>query len=445
MSKLKTYTFLFIFLPLISFGQAKVTLNDISKIKLVDGFGGFGVSSRTDYEVVNENGQWVSYLIHEKSQHPAKPKPGEKIPGYQLIKIDSTEHKLIKTLREDSIRSFLTSISVINPKFDPANLGITVGRLTRQINEKYFAQKAENARIFDSFFDSKKKLYKIITDMQNEWWTDDNPYNTIIIYQKNGDSTKIETRRENDYMLPWKINNTETYDIAINQFFIYATFLKNHRMGGAFFLQHFYDLVDFNYARFALGIDYWRKHAPENVKYIEQYGDIVKVIGDVKPGVISIHPKGLDKRITVGGFIDMMNKSQIERLCRFATDTLSVFFKNKCFVIDSCMAKEGCSVNFPDNYGEAFKRPFFIPGHDYLKELNLDQSKFILFNISVGPQLRDFWTALPDGNFLLTDYFDDYPIGVLPAYIKTDGYKHAKLVFKVFSAEGKLLKSYYDP
>jgi len=427
-------TLIFSLFFIFGFAQVKVSLNEIDRILFTEGNGGFGGYEETDYAILHESNRWVSYQIHQKID----------LMGPRRENVDSAQHQLIKVISEDSILAFLQTIAIIKPKFNAASLGITVGSITSQINEKYFRNKSEKAKIFDSFFDTPGKLYPIINGLQRNDIMDFFVSCGINIVKKDGDTLKLYTREQPDFMLPWKINGIKTYDIGISKFFVYATNVNNRTISGAGFVSNFYESVEYKYARDAFGRIFWKETAPENVKYLEQYFDIVSVNGGDKYSPFLLHPKEFNQHVLIGGTVDIQDKRQIERLCRLTTDTLRTFFVNKAFMIDSCFAKNGCKISFPDNYGELYKKPFVMMGNNYLDQLEVDQSKFILFSISLGERIQDNWVALPDGTFLLTAYLDDYAIGVIPAYIKKDGVKRRKFVFKVFSANGGLLRSYGD-
>jgi hypothetical protein len=336
----------------------------------------------------------------------------------------------------------LRSIGKIKPRFNPADLNLSIPKLTQQIDTAYLkGMDAKRVQLFNSFFDSPAKLYHLLDTIQYDSWTDYNPYSVMEIVKKQGDTVKLITTAQTEYMLPWRVNNVPTYDVNINQFFINATGVIHHKLAGERVYRSIYDYADFLYARDAFERLRWQELAPENFKYIRQHFNIIKADRyNADSSTYSFNPIKLNKHIIINGVLHIAKKDELMRLTRFAEDTLTTFLKSPAFMIDSCMAKPGCTIAFLNRSGHSFRGYYSWnnqKAEDYLKKLDARQMWW--FTIKAGERREDNWTKLPDGNFAITSYIDDYAVGILPKYIKKDGVKMAKFVFMIFSPDGKLI------
>jgi len=435
-----TFIFLFLISTIgIASAQVNVSINDIAKIHLVDGAGYLSSFFRNDYDLVLRNGQWESYQVREQYQ---RMNPRVRDPKKMIEHGDSVEHRFIKIIPRDSINLLLQAISKIKPRLNPADLHLSIPKLTQQIDTAYLkGMDAKRVRLFNSFFDTPAKLYRLLDTIQHDFWTDDYPYSVMEIVKKQGDTVKVITTAQTQYMMPWRVNDVPTYDLNINQFFINATGVLHHRMAGERIDYSIYDHVDYLYARDAFERLRWQELAPENFKYIRQHFNIIK--GDrynADSSTYSFNPIKLNKHIIINGVLHIAKKDELMRLTRFAEDTLTTFLKSPAFMIDSCMAKPGCTIAFLNRSGHSFRGYYSWnnqKAEDYLKKLDARQMWW--FTIKAGERREDNWTKLPDGNFVITSYIDDYAVGILPKYIKKDGVKMAKFVFMIFSPDGKLI------
>lgn len=421
-----------------TFAQENITINDVAKIHLVDASGYLGGYYQNDYDLVRENGQWKTYQTHEKySRLNGRARDPKKIHESK----DSTEYRLIKAVPEDSINLFLNTLHTIKAKFSPADLQVSIPELTKQVDTGFLKNMDEkHVQLFNSFFNTRAKLYHWLDTLQSDSWTDDGPTAMIEIVKKDGDTIKAVTNIQLDYMLPWTVNGVPDYDVNINRFFLTATNLTNHRMSGKYLSSHLYEYVDYFRARDAFERLRWQETAPENVKYIKQHFSILKVNADNDHSDYIFHPNTLNAHIRVIGNLNIEDRGKLEVLTKYAEDTLKVFLKNRQFMIDSCETKPGCTVSFTNNFGQSFHRYFsqFQKGLDsYLKQFR--QQDLLPFTIKIGERTEDDWIALPDGKFVLIAYVDDHAVGVLPEYIKKDGYQRREFVFMIFSRDGKLI------
>ncbi len=114
-------------------------------------------------------------------------------------------------------------------------------------------------------------------------------------------------------------------------------------------------------------------------------------------------------------------------------------------MIDSCLQKTGCTVNFVNINGQTSHHYFSLSHKDadeYLKKYK--PQDLWTFTIKAGERIEDNWVALPDGKFVLTAYLDNYAVGVSPQYIKNDNIKQRKFVFMLFARDGKLISQNYN-
>ncbi|SDP52768.1 hypothetical protein SAMN05428975_1638 [Mucilaginibacter sp. OK268] len=435
-------TFIFLFLIAttgIASAQVNVSINNIAKIHMVDGASYLGAFFRNDYDLILRNGQWESYQVREQYQ---RMNPRVRDPKKMIEHRDSIEHRFIKTIPQDSINLLLQAISKIKPRLNPVDLHLSIPKLTHQIDTAYLkGMDAKRVRLFNSFFDTPAKLYHLLDTIQHDFWTDDYPYSVMEIVKKQGDTVKVITTAQTQYMMPWRVNDVPTYDLNINKFFINATGVIHHRIAGERINYSIYDHVDYLYARDAFERLRWQELEPENFKYIQQHFNIVKAVNyNNDSSQYFFSPKKLNKHIIIAGILKINKKNQLKALTQFAEDTLASFLKTHAFMIDSCIAKPGCTITFINSNGQALHGYYSWnnqKAEDYLKKLNRQQMWW--FEIDAGERIKDYWTKLPDGNFALTSYIDDYAVGILPKYIKKDGVKMAKFVFMIFSPDGKLI------
>lgn len=423
--------------------QVNVTIGEVKKIHLTDAAGYLASGFQNEYEVVSENGKWQSYQVREKYDRlNSKRKRPEEI----IERKDSVMHRFIKTVAQDTLIRFLNSISIIKPKFVPSDLKVSIPKLRQKIDTSYLKYLTKEKReVFDAFYDSPQKLDHILELLQDESWTDDYPSATIEIIRNSGDTVKVRTTRQVDYMLPWKINGVTSYDVGINHFFMAATGLDDHRMGGKYLPYHFYSTVDYRYAADAFERLRWEEIAPANTAFIKQHFHIIKVKKSNDQSFYSFHPlKIKNKKVRVNGYLKITNNEELKKLVLFAEDTLRRFLQRPAFMMDSCKQKDGCVINFGFSDG-ASNRNYFDMFTPALKAFldKFDKQTLMPFTIYAGERSEDNWIALPDGRYALTEYIDDQAIGVSPKNIIPDGAKQRKFVFMLFDQKGNLLKTPY--
>lgn len=413
--------------------QVNISLNDIAKIHFIDASGYLGGYYSNEYELLRENGQWKTYQTHEKySRLNPRARDIKKIKEYK----DSAEYRFIKIVPEDSVKLFLKTLRAVKSNFSAADLKVSIPEITRQIDTAFLKKEnRKHIKLFNSFFNTPSKLNHWLDTLQTDSWTDDYPTAVIEILKNNGDTTKILTHIQLDYMLPWTVNGAPDYDVNINRFFITATNLSSHRMSGKYLSYHLYSYVNYFRANDAFERLRWQEAVPENFKYIKQHFDILSASRFNESSGYTFHPNALNAHIHVVGRLNIKNRSSLEALTRCAEDTLRVFLKKGGFIIDSCLAKPGCIITFVNEFGKASR---YYPEvlDNYLKEFN----KYDLqpFTVKSGNRKEDYWIGLPNGNFVLA-YTNDYAVGMAPQFIKKGNYTGRKFVFMAFAPDGKLI------
>jgi hypothetical protein len=416
--------------------QVRVTVNEIAKIHFVDGAGYLGGFYRNEYDLMPGRGQWKMYQTRESYSRPVVKRSDSKS---NLLSKDAAIHQFVKNIDQDSVGIFLKSVNRIKRTFNPADLNISIPALIHKIDTAYLKGTSQKKRkIFHSFYNTASKLYRLLDLMQHDSWTDDYPYSVMEIIKKNGDSVKVITTNQLDYMLPWRINNVPTYDVQINRFFLSATNAKNHRMSGNNLSYNLYSNANYLFADDAFERLRWEEISTKNTKYLKQYFDILKIkrIGD--DTWFTIHPKKQSSRILISGMLDISNRSQLIALKQYAGDTLIRLLKNIPFMIDSCLSRKNCTIDFSFNKSRSFYGYGGAEQNDldnYLKKFN--KSDLYPFTIRLGKRTEDNWIAIPKGKFVLTAYVDDYAVGIAPSYIKKDGNQIRKPAFMIFNLAGQ--------
>ena len=423
--------------------QVKVNIGQVKKLHLTDAAGYIFSGYRNEYDVVFEDGKWQTYQIREKYD---RPNANRKKPGEVLERKDSLLHRFVKTVDQDTLNKFLTSLSKVKSKFTASDLKVSIPKLRQKIDTSYLKYLAKDKHaVFHSFYDTPQKLDHILELLQGDGWTDDYPTATIEIIRTSNDTISVITHRQVAYMLPWTINGTTSYDVDINRFFMAATGLYDHRMGGKYLSSQVYSTVQYKYAADALERLRWEESAPANTNYLKRHFQIIKISKSNEESSYSFRPlKIKNDKVRLNGYLKITKTEDLQRMVRYAEDTLGTFLKRPAFMMDSCKLKKGCLINFGFSDGASNHNVFtlFTPElGDFLEKF--DKRTLMPFTIYAGERSEDNWIALPDGRYVLEAYIDDRAIGVPPKYIKPDGVKQRKFVFMVFDQKGNLLKAPY--
>lgn len=425
-----------------NFAQVNLSIGQVKKINITDAGGYLGGGYRNQYELLLENGKWHSYQTREKyDRRNFKPKT----PSEFFEHRDSLMHRFIKTVANDSLTQFLKSLSTIKPKFFAAELKVSIPKLRQQIDTAYLKYlPADKHAIFHSFYDTPQKLNTILEALQKGAWTDDWPLVAIEVVKTTGDTIKVQTTRQVDFMLPWKINGTPTYDLNLNRFFMTATGLANHRANGRNLAENVQSDVHYRYAANVLERLRWEEIAPANTAYLKQHFEIIRISKSNDQSSYSFKPlKAANKKVVIHGTLDIAKKEQLQKLVNFAEDTLHRFFKRPAFMTDTCKETGGCEIRLVFSLGASNHNVFTMFTPELAEFLaKFDAKTLVPFTVYAGERTEDNWVALPDGRFVLTAYVDDKGIGI-NRYIVPDGAKHRKFVFMVFDGKGNLLKAPY--
>ena len=419
--------------------QVKVNTGQVKKIMITDAAGYLTSSFRNEYEIVQENGQWKTYQVRENYY---KPNLKNRNPAKIFEQRDSVMHRFIKSVTQDTLVRFLQTLFVIRPRFVASDLNISIPEIRQKIDTSFLKYLDKDKHgLFHSFYDTPKKLNTILESLQGAYWTDDYPTAKIEIIKNSGDTIRVQTNRQVDYMLPWKINGTASYDININRFYMAATGLYKHRMAGKGIIYEVYSAVQ-RLSADTLERLRWKEIAPANTAYLRKHFEIIKISESNKESFYSFRSlKISNKKVRIGGYLNITKTDDIQKLVRFAEDTLRRFLKRPAFMMDSCRVKQGCEIKFAFSSGASNHNYFAM----FKPELGVfldkfDKNSLVPFTIYAGERSEDNWVALPDGRYVLTAYIDDKAVGITSKYIKPDGVQQRKFVFMVFDKAGNLIK-----
>ncbi|TSJ38808.1 hypothetical protein FO440_20090 [Mucilaginibacter corticis] len=323
--------------------QIKVNISDIKKKDFVDAESALGFGRETKFELAPVNNQWLCNQTKQR-YNAAYASPGEKA---YYERENSVQQKFVKKIDEQTIVDFLKSIAVVEPKFSSAALNITPQTISHYADTSKFADKAKNnlsAKQIQIVLTEELKpehIKEAIDSLQHDWWTDDYPYYSIHIILKNNDTVKIETNRQPGYMLPWRINKIESYDLNINKFFVavmgsYKQSNKN-RLEGGYLLSQIWDYCYRTFADNAIIRDNWQKLDPvfynklkANFK-IKDLRDYTTDNGRQVEGILQ--PNVLPEKAVIKVWENFDSTRFLKKLILF-TDSLKRYFKQSNFVFD---------------------------------------------------------------------------------------------------------------
>lgn len=437
------YCLFTVLLAVISFNsvqaQVNVVVNEVAKFHLVDAGFGLNHSYRNEYELLLVDGKWKTYQTREV-YHRVNGKARDR--KHLIEDKDTTMNRFVRDVPPDSVSLFLQGLSVIKPKFNPASLNISIPKLTAKVDSDLKEPDPKRVLLFNSFFNTPQKLYRLLDSMQSDSWTDDSPYDAIQIIKKNNDTINVFTRQQIQYMLPWEINNKPTYDLGINHFFTIATGLNNHRMNGNWLAQSVRQNVQYRYANDAFERLRMQEVSPENFKYLQQHFYLVKLQRWNNYTGFTIQPKKLGPHVNITGELNIASKKQLEALTRFAEDTVRQLLQKGGFMYDSCENKAGCTINFRNDTGQSNHRYFSVKKDEtdkYMAKYAADQIWPFSITVAHNDRIQDDWIALPDNTFLLTAYIDNYAVGVPSNLIVKHDKKRRWYVIMLFSRKGQPL------
>ncbi|MDB5159314.1 MAG: hypothetical protein JWR50_4021 [Mucilaginibacter sp.] len=327
---------LLILMGRISKAQQKVNIGDIKKIDFLDAEGALGFGRKTEFEVTNINNEW---LCNQTKQHYdiTYSRPGKN--AYYEDE-NAVQQKFVKKVDKQTIIDFLKSIAVVKPKFSSAALNITPQTIIHYADTSKFADKAKNnlsteqIQIILTEALKPENIKEAIDSLQHDWWTDDYPYCRIQIILKNNDTVKIETNRQPSYMLPWRINKIESYDLNINNFFIavMGDYKKSNksRLDGNYLPEQIWDYCYRTFGDNAIIRDHWQKLDPafyNKLKANFKIKDLRDYSTDKGKQVESIlQPYVLPEKAVIKLWINIDSTRFLKKVMLF-TDSLRQYFK----------------------------------------------------------------------------------------------------------------------
>jgi hypothetical protein len=393
----------FNFSSLFTKAQKNVALNEVKKINLLDlQWSPLGINRRTEFEIVNENGNWKCYQT-KQAYNNIRMRPTD-----NLQKENSTERKFVKPIDEKKINSLLSSVRNIKPHFNWKIFNITSKTLLRVEDSLFMISLLKKFPVYHQMAvnDLKKKsnIKQAINFLQfKDYWTDDYPTCVIEIIKTNNDTVKIVSHRQMDFMLPWMIGNTATYDLNINRFFTAAmgdyAYSNKKRLNGGDMPRKIMDYIGANFTEEKKTKYDWQ------TKYPNQYKTLTDnfTIGYQAYQGIVFSCTQLPANFYFSARIEQNDSKAIENLIKYK-DTIIKVFKRNNFVFQYYKNSGQIKVRFYFAYGQPFRyRGFLYQGKDIFNEwLSLPENKgykkdnIIRFEVEKDNRMVETWLILPD-------------------------------------------------
>jgi len=430
-----------------SFASAQATISpgEIKKIHLIDSEWALGFSRLTEFDIVNENGQWNCYQTKQK--YPADRFGKDK--DY-FAKENSDSRKFVKKIDNDAIEGLLGTINTVKPDYNWQIYGIDTYTLATTVDTVYLKNwekkmSAMDHLIFVNELQKAANVKAAIDSLQHYWWTDDSPVCAIEIIKHNNDTVKIYANKQMDYMLPWIVNNTPSYDLNINKFFASAVgdyrYSNRNRLIGDNFIYKIQEYIYNNFATEAIIRYNWNKKFPKQYKLLNTLFDITNLSYQTEGIRLFAKNKQLPQNFVIYAAIAMGNDTAITRLVQFKNQ-LRELVKKGNFVFDyyKNVKKATISFSLQDNatgnlalYNKKFKA--WLQKNDS----TIFNSRSIL-RFSAGSQYWDSqdWLLLPDNRLILLSYFKANIAGVSYSPLET-GDNSRKDCFVLFDDKGNLI------
>lgn len=425
--------------------QIKLSADEIKKIHLTDSQWALGFSRLTEFDVVNENGQWNCYQTKQK--YPDDKFSKEK--DY-YAKENSDSRKFVKKIDSEVVEDLLGTIKTLKPDYnwqiyavDPDILASTVDTVYLKNWQKKMS--AMDHLIFVKELQKASNVKAAIDSLQHYWWTDNVPVCKIEIIKLNNDTVKISTQKQMDYMLPWMINNTPTYDLNINKFFANAMgeyrYSNRGRLTGDNFLYKIQEYIYNNFAAEAIIRYNWNKKFPKQYKLLSSLFDISELsYRDEEIGLWAKN-KQLPRNFIIYAEIKMWNDTAITKLTQFKDRLLNLAKKGN-FVFDyyKNIPKATISFSLQDNMkGNLAQHDAKFKSWLQKKDSTIYNERSIL-RFSSGIQFFDSqdWLLLPDNRLILLSYFKATIAGITYKLLET-GDETRKDCFMLFDDKGNLI------
>lgn len=411
-------------------GQEQHSKQAVKKILFSTSEAGMGTQTRISFELVLEQGQWNSYqtgLLEEDSYKP-------------LQNVTTAVHLLIATLGSKTVATFLKNIAVIKPHPNWREFGITPATLKKGLQTDRNGQVYKFAQLVND-----KSVEKAI-DVGQEYRINDLGVKCEIkVVRKNGDTIKIGSSNQPLCMLPWHIENKETYDIAISRFFVQAMGKKNYpnksRMQTSSLESEVWEQLDGSGSHGPLNPYRWRYGYPKNLSLLKQNFTLSDEHISGTQSRCTLTSTAFPANVSLDAGIDLADTASLRRLIKFK-DTIRNRLKIGNFVFDYYNKLPEAKIIFETN---AHLNPAqYIPLETLKKEVPhikaTDPTGIVNFFIQ-SPEGKSQWVLLSDNTLILMNRTGDKVAGLPPEVFKNvkENYIDRSHQFVLLDSRGKVL------
>ncbi|MGZ3757990.1 MAG: hypothetical protein ACXVAY_11010 [Mucilaginibacter sp.] len=447
-------TILVLMISIKCFAQKEIPANEIKKINLIDiQWSPTGISRQTSFEIFKGDSSWLCYQT--KQLYRGDGMLLEKLKNAEYLKKEiSDDRKFVKKINSQTIDSLLKTITVIKPTINYNAFGIKPAIVINNpgsifpenVSNKFTSQ---HSKIITKAIKNKQHIHRAIDYLVfHDFWTDDYPTCVIEIILKNNDTTKIVSRQQMEYMMPWTINKIKSFDININHFFINATgdylYSNKYRLSGSGMPRKIYQYIYENYAHKQLIEFDWKMLHPNLYKKItgnfkidyKPYRGFKLTVSQMRPNFY------FDANLNIG------DSTAVNWLVNYK-DTIVQSYKVDNFVFKYYRYDENASIVF----GFLRSAPFKYPGSYYrgrnpfkewlaLKEnKNYNIDNIIRFTVEKLDGKNETWLILPDNKLVLVSHRDAIAAGISDEKLNSTSSTFADCLI-VFDNTGKILSQY---
>lgn len=425
--------------------QVKISPGEIKKIHLADSEWALGFSRLMEFDILNENGQWNCYQTKQKYPNDRFGKDKD-----YFARENSDSRKFIKKIDDELIGGLLGTINTIKPDYNWQIYGIDTDAVATTVDTVYLKnwEKKMSAMEHLIFVKELQKVSNVkaaIDSLQHYWWTDDAPACAIEIIKRNNDTVKISTQKQMDYMLPWMINGTPSYDLNINKFFTSAIgdyrYSNRNRLTGDNFIYKIQEYIYNNFATEAIIRYKWNKYFPKQYKFLNTQFAISDLSYDNESIRLFAKNKQLPQNFVMHSVIDMGNDTAITQLVQFKNRLLGPAKKGN-FVFDYYKNLPKAFISFSLHYNTRVS----LASYNKKFKAWLQKNDSTVYNersilkFTSGSQYYDSqdWLLLPDDRLILLSYFKANIAGRTYPSLET-GDNTRKDCFVLFDNKGNLL------
>src|SRR3569833_21985 len=333
--------------------QVKIYTGEIKKIHLIDSEWALGFSRLTEFDILNENGQWNCYQTKQKYPNDRFGKDKD-----YFARENSDSRKFIKKIDDELIGGLIGTINTIKPDYNWQIYGIDADEVATTVDTGYLKNwekkiSAMEHLIFVKELQNVSNVKAAIDSLQHYWWTDDVPVCAIEIIKRDNDTVKISTQKQMDYMLPWIINDKPSYDLNINKFFTSAIgdyrYSNRNRLTGDNFIFKIQEYIYNNFATEAIIRYKWNKYFPKQYKFLSTQFAISDLSYDNESIRLFAKNKQLPQNFVIYAAIRMGNDTAITQLVQFKNRVLGPAKKGN-FVFDYYKDLPKAAITFSLQY-----------------------------------------------------------------------------------------------